>query len=338
MRLLLFTVLFVKAFSIPFAHKIALQSTSFAAPEEKVPFTGFYRMKKQSELFFKDLGAEFTRENSSFKGFYLSFQAVRSNSGKTFGKWHEILRQPKNSKLLELFEANLASSKINELFSFPQEVHFLKNAKNKTVLIFLDFSLPLAMQVRDILNFSLRGYNVLAVDFYHYSEGKNFISWEECKKVADSAYNSLSGEIILYGKSFGSAPAAYLAAKHTNSQLILDRPFTCMNEALGSFLLDNFINLHYSYPTNELITKVTKHPLIISSSGSNVFRSHAVKLMNTYIASQKNMSRDKILSKCFIASKGGHYSSLLNKGVSSWFSYGEAQRKLNQYLTSCEDK
>ncbi|MCH9621102.1 MAG: hypothetical protein S4CHLAM20_05180 [Chlamydiia bacterium] len=338
MRLLLLIITSVSLYSIPLTHKIALSSASFAKPEKQVPFTGFYRLKQQSDLFFSDLGAKFFSADSEIQGFYLSFQQVRSNSGKTFGKWHELLRKPRNTKLLELFEANLASSKLSELFSFPREVTFLKDAKNKTVLVFVDFSIPLSMQIREILNFSLRGYNVLAIDFYHYSEGKNFISWKHCKKIADSAYDSIQGEVLLYGKSFGSAPAAYLASKHPNTQLILDRPFTCMNEALGSFFLDNFINIHYSYPTNELIKKVQKHPLIISSSDSNIFKDHAHKLLNAYISSQKNNSSDKLRSKCFLSSRGGHYSSLLNKGVSSWFSYEKAQRKLNQYLTNCEDK
>jgi hypothetical protein len=192
------------------------------------------------------------------------------------------------------------------------------------------------MQIREILNFSLRGYNVLAIDFYHYSEGKHFIPWDKCKKIADMAFKYPKGNIILYGKSFGSAAASYLASKHDKIPLIIDRPFTSMKEVIGSFFLDNFINLHYSYPTEKLIHGITARPLIISSSENTIFKDHAEKILKAYISFQKNEPSDKIAEKCFISTKGGHYSSFLNKGMSSWFSYQEAQRKLNKYLTSCE--
>ena len=337
MRFLLLFILTANLHCIPLGHTLALKTTSFANPKEAIPFTGYYRLKKQSEFFFRDLGATFIEEKEEgFKGIYLSFDAVRSNSGKTFGKWREILKKPKSTKLLQLFEANLASANLGELFSFPREVHFLKNAKNKTVIVFLDYTIPVTMQIREILNFSLRGYNVLAIDFYHYNKGKNFIPWNDCISVANLAYKYPSGEILLYGKSFGSAPATYLASKHKTGALILDRPFTCMNEALGSYLLDRFIRLHYSYPTDKLIKKAQTRPLIISADNS-FFKDHAEKLLKAYINSQKNEDSATIRAKCFISTRGGHYSSLLNKGDSSWFSYEEAQRKLNKYLSSSFD-
>lgn len=336
LSLLLITIASLNA--TPLTHKLALKSVEFAAPERSVPFTGFYRLKKQSALFLKDLGAKYiNEEEAGFSGFYLPFSQVRQNSGKTFGKWREILKEPKNTKLLELFEANLASSNLSELFSFPKEVHFLKNAKRKTVILFVDYNIPLTMQIREILNFSLRGFNVLAVDFYEYNKGQTFVSWDMCKKIADNAYGYCSGEIVLYGKSFGSAAATYLARKHDPATLILDRPFTCMNEAVGSFLLDSFIKSHYSYPTKKLITSLSRDPMIISSTESGIFKDHADKLLKAYIGSQKNRDKDMIKAKCFISTWGGHYSSLLNKGRSSWFSYEEAQHKLNKYLNSLDN-
>ncbi len=337
MKLSLLLITVASLYATPLTHKIALKSIEFASPERSVPFTGFYRLKKQSALFLKDLGVKYiTEEENGFSGLYLTSSSVRQNSGKTFGKWREVLKDPKNTKLLELFEANLASSNLSELFSFPKEVHFLKDAKKKTVILFVDYNIPLTMQIREILNFSLRGFNVLAVDFYDYNNGETFVSWDKCQKIADSAYNYCSGEIIFYGKSFGSAAATYLAKKHDSCPLILDRPFTCMNEAIGSFLLDSFIKSHYSYPTKDLITSLRRDPLIISSSKSGMFKDHADKLLNAYMASQKSRDRDEIKAKCFISTYGGHYSSLLNKGESSWFSYEEAQRKLNNYIFSLE--
>ncbi len=338
MKLSLILITVTSLYATPLTHKIALKTIEFAPPERSVPFTGFYRLKKQSSLFFKDLGAKYiTEEESGFSGLYLASNSVRQNSGKTFGKWREILKDPRNTKLIELFEANLASSNLAGLFSFPKQVHFLKDAKKKTVILFVDYTIPLTMQVREILNFSLRGFNVLAVDFFDYNNGETFVSWDRCQKIADCAFKYCSGSIIVYGKSFGSAAATYLAKKHPSCPLILDRPFTCMNEAIGSFLLDSFIKSHYSYPTKDLICGLTKDPLIISSIKSGMFKDHADKLLNAYISAQKKREQDVQKEKCFISTWGGHYSSLLNKGESSWFSYEEAQRKVNNYIFSLEN-
>lgn len=333
MKKLLLLFYSVTLFATPLSHKVALKAVEFARPAKNIPFTGYYRLQKQSALFFNDLGAKRIHKDTGLSGYYLSFEDIKMKSGKTFGKWKEILKEPKNTKLLELFEANLATSNINELFSFPREVRYLNGAKNATVLIFLDYTIPLSMQVRDILNFSLRGYNVLAVDFYCYNEGNYPISWDECKSVADKAYNVLKGEIIVYGKSFGSAAATYLGVKHKLSHVILDRPFSSMDEVANSHLLSSFINTYYSYPTKDLIGRLTSPPLIISSSDSTTFSGHAEALLSTYLSYQKNAARDNLAQKCFISTRGGHYSSLLNKGASSWFSYEEAQRKLNNYLS-----
>jgi|GEM_PF-2915141 len=338
MRLTLFLIAITSLFSTPTSHKIALKAIAFASPERSIPFTGFFRIKKQSAQFLKDLGAiSIDEERFGFSGIFLSSSSVKKNSGKVFGKWREILKDPKNTKLLELFEANLASSSLPGLFSFPRDVHFLNETKNKTVILFVDYTLPLSMQIREILNFALRGYTILAVDFYPYSEGKNPISWDKCKKIAHRAYSYCSGNILLYGKSFGSAPASYLAKKHPSCPLILDRPFTSMNEVVNSIFLEGFIQSHYSYPTKKFIPSLQRDPLIIASTHNTPFKDHAERLLQLYITSQKNQDPDRIKSKCFISTQGGHYSSLMNKGVGSWFSYEQAQRKLNNYLLSLDN-
>jgi hypothetical protein len=321
----------------PLSHKLALNVVEFAKPKEALPFTGFYRIDKQCKLFFKDLGAEFIDQTAGFEGFYLSAQSVKFNSGKAFGKWRDLLRAPKNTKLIEIFEANLACSSLRELFSFPSQVRFTRAAKDKTVILFLDYSVPAAMQIREVLNFSLRGYNVLVVDFYRKEAGKYFPAWSACKEIADNAFHFTSGNVILYGKSFGSAAAAYLAAKHSRCPVILDRPFKSMSEVAESYLLEGFIDEHYAYPVAQLVERFTQHPLIISAESSGVFKGHAKEILERYITSHKTSTRDTLLLKCFISTRGGHYSSLLNKGESSWFSYEDAQRGLNRYLLSIEN-
>lgn len=338
MRFFVLLLTSIHLIGTPLSHKLALNVIEFAKPKQSIPFTGFYRIDKQCRLFFKDLGAEFVDASAGFDGFYLSANSVKFNSGKTFGKWREILRAPKNTKLIEIFEANLASSNLRELFSFPNEAHFLKNAKEKTVILFLDYAIPSAMQAREILNFSLRGYNVLVVDFYRKEEGKYFPTWSECQEIADRAYHFCSGDKMVYGKSFGSAAAAYLAAKHTSVPIILDRPFISMSSVAESYLLEGFISEHYSYPVIDLVQRIKQPLLIISAESNTTFKGHAKAILERYMASQKTTDHDTLLLKCFISTRGGHYSSLLNKGESSWFSYEDAQRGLNRYLLNVENK
>ena len=137
MRFLLLTLLIFRVYAIPFSHEFVLSKIEFAKPNRKVPFTGFYRLNKQTKEFFYDLGATFLDKNEhGFSGMYLSRTSVRKNSGKTFGKWKQILKNPKNTKLLELFEGNLSSNNLRELFSFPGEVIFRKMQKIKLCYYF----------------------------------------------------------------------------------------------------------------------------------------------------------------------------------------------------------
>lgn len=334
MRLLLFTVLFIRLYSVPFSHECILKKVDFASPKKEIPFTGYFRIVKQTKRFFHDLGAQYyTRERDGFNGMYISYDSVRNNSGKVFGKWKQILKEPKNNKLLDVFEGNLASNNLRELFCLPIEVTIQRSALNKTAIIFLDYTVPITMQMREILNFSLRGYNVLVVDYYECHKGKFFPSWEECKKIATNACYHIRKADVIYGKSFGAAPATYLASKIKNAKLILDRPFTEM-KAIAPRIISSLIKSHYSYPTCKLIKSITKHPLIISSVEDDIFKNHAIKLFEIYI-SAKGLKKSNLLKESnFIHTRGGHYNFLLNKGKNSWFSYNNAQLKLNKFLSS----
>ena len=333
MRILLLSLLFFRVYAISISQQLAVKNLVFAKPQKEIPFTGFFRLKKQTKEFFHDLGAKYLdKENYGFSGIYIDKNAIFANSGKVFGKWKQLLKEPKNTKLLHLLEANLSSTNLRELFSFPKEVTFQKNVKNKTVLIFLDFTIPLTMQVREILNFSLRGFSILAVDFHNLETNNLLPCWEKCKKIADLSFQLVSNDTIIYGKSFGSALATYLASKHRHTSLILDRPFLSMKEVAQSIFFDQVIQDSYCFPTNKLIEKLHSHPLIITSSENQIFKNHGEKLLDIYLHSHNLKNFPLLKEKYWIHTKGGHYNAFLNNGKNSWFSYNGPQRKLNQFL------
>jgi hypothetical protein len=90
---------------------------------------------------------------------------------------------------------------------------------------------------RYMIDFTQHGYEVLAVDYpgYGKSEGKateeNF--YRSAELVLDWAKDRFSPEqIIIYGRSLGSGPASWLAARHPARQLILETPFSNITQLL----------------------------------------------------------------------------------------------------------
>jgi len=118
-------------------------------------------------------------------------------------------------------------------------------------------------------NFTKHGYEVWMEDYPGFgkstgerTEKKLFEQAYQIRKIAASKYGADS--IIIYGKSFGTGIAAYVASESNNKRLILETPyysipslFSCYAPIYPTSKMSN-----YKIPTNEFLTDV-KCPISI---------------------------------------------------------------------------
>ena len=112
-------------------------------------------------------------------------------------------------------------------------------------------------------DFTQRGYDVLMIDYRGYGKSDGKVSEKNIYNDAEAAYewltkNSENQQIIIYGRSLGSAPASYLAARHQAKTLILETPFEnmdCVDDnklPLMSYLFQTKVK----FPNDEYLQKV----------------------------------------------------------------------------------
>lgn len=80
------------------------------------------------------------------------------------------------------------------------------------------------------VDFTNHGYEVLAVEYPGYGKSEGIASEEAVYRSAALAFEwaeqrFAAEKIIIYGRSLGSGPAAWLASRHLVQQLILETPF-----------------------------------------------------------------------------------------------------------------
>ena len=118
-------------------------------------------------------------------------------------------------------------------------------------------------------NFTKLGYEVWMADYPGY--GKSVGNWTEkilyqqsiqLYKMASSKYAKDS--IVIYGKSFGTGIAAYLAAEYDCKQLILETPYYSIPDLLGAYTLIYPIQRmsKYKIPTYQYLEDI-KVPITI---------------------------------------------------------------------------
>jgi uncharacterized protein len=88
--------------------------------------------------------------------------------------------------------------------------------------------------------FTSRGYNILMPDFRSFGKSTGILSEKAIYADAEMfmewlTKECISEEIIIYGRSMGSAPAAYLASKWPVSHLILETPYSSMSSLFYTY-------------------------------------------------------------------------------------------------------
>lgn len=112
--------------------------------------------------------------------------------------------------------------------------------------------------------FSGKGYESILVDYRTYGKSSGKLSEEALYKDAEKFYDYAlehydEHKIILYGRSFGTGLATWLASEHHPAKLILESPFYSAVD-LGShrfpFLPVDWLS-NFRFPSNEYIKDVS---------------------------------------------------------------------------------
>ncbi len=150
--------------------------------------------------------------------------------------------------------------KVNCLF-FPS-----KPASNGLVLYLHGNADNLQRWGRHAIDFLRHQYDFLILDYPGYGKSPGVPSEEKCYQSAELAYawaieRYASQNIIIYGRSLGTGVAAYLAARHSAQQLILETPFPSIPKLI-QFWVPPFLQVRHRFPVEQYIQQV-KYPVTI---------------------------------------------------------------------------
>ncbi len=113
-------------------------------------------------------------------------------------------------------------------------------------------------------NFTKHGYEVWMEDYPGFGKSigerneKNlYLQAEKIYGLAVAKVNP--GDIVIYGKSFGTGIAAHLASEKKCRRLILETPYSSIPDLFGCYapVYPTFLMANYKIPTNVYLQKIT---------------------------------------------------------------------------------
>ncbi|MCU7930139.1 MAG: alpha/beta hydrolase [Candidatus Thiodiazotropha sp. (ex Codakia rugifera)] len=143
-----------------------------------------------------------------------------------------------------------------------------------TLLFFHGNAGNISHRLESLKLFHELGLAVLIIDYRGYGRSEGTPSEQGIYRDAESAWRYLTvtrnipeSDIILFGRSFGGAVAAYLAAKHPSMGIVLESTFTSvpdMAAELYPWLPARWL-VRYHYNTRERLADVNSRVMIIHS-------------------------------------------------------------------------
>ena len=138
--------------------------------------------------------------------------------------------------------------------------------------------------------FTDNGYEVFMLDYPGYGKSRGTLNEEKIYQWSDIVYSIArksytASQLIIYGKSLGSGIAAQLAAKRDCRQLILETPYYDFPSVLSFYApIYPFQRLlHYQFPTNAFLQKVTAPVLLLHGTADGVVRyNNSIRLSNQF--------------------------------------------------------
>ena len=153
---------------------------------------------------------------------------------------------------------------INMIKFFPRD-----SVRRGVVIYFHGNKENIGCYAKFATNFTKHGYEVWMEDYPGFgkstgerTEKKLFEQALQIRKMAASKYSADS--IIIYGKSFGTGIAAYVASETNNKRLILETPYYSIPSLFSCYapIYPTGKMSTYKIPTNEFLTDV-KYPITI---------------------------------------------------------------------------
>ncbi|MFC7357292.1 alpha/beta hydrolase [Jejudonia soesokkakensis] len=163
-------------------------------------------------------------------------------------------------------------------------------------------------------------YDVIVMDYRTFGKSTGTLSeallYEDSQLFYDYAKKHFSEDnIIVYGRSLGTALATFVASKNTPKQLLLETPFNNLTSVAQKRFFNlplNFL-MRYKFPSDELIKKVKCPITIIHGTSDSVVPYELGKKLSEEIPKEQ---------LTFITITGGEHKNLIE-----FSAYGKAIQK-----------
>ncbi|MGY3794486.1 alpha/beta hydrolase [Aquimarina sp. 433] len=140
-------------------------------------------------------------------------------------------------------------------------------------------------------------YDVVIMDYRGYGKNHGTITEQLLYSDAQLFYNYAKNQysedkIIIYGRSLGTGIATKIAAQNQPGNLVLETPFSSMEDATSYWVPIFPVNalLKFKFPSDQFIKSVTCNITIYHGTKDRVVPfSSGEKLFKSIISSQKNM-------------------------------------------------
>ncbi|MEM7297839.1 MAG: alpha/beta fold hydrolase [Bacteroidota bacterium] len=153
-----------------------------------------------------------------------------------------------------------------------------------------------------------KGFEVLIIDYRGYGKSTGKRSRNKLLSDADAIYSfaqQLTSEdnIILFGRSLGSAFASYLAGKNSPSKVILETPFYSLEDVANGMLP--------IYPTSLLLRYQFKNHEFLKNAKAPVYIFHGTEDEVVPYSSGEGLYQSLVtVPSILITVEGGHHNDL----------------------------
>lgn len=164
----------------------------------------------------------------------------------------------------------------------------IKNNSNKGVVLYFHGNTGNISHLGHVANrLSTKGYDVILIDYRTFGKSSGVMSENAIYQDAQMAYDYAlkiysEDKIVLYGRSFGTGVASYLASENKPCKLVLESPFYSALEVGKQrfpFLPIEWMS-NFRFPSNEFVQKLdcpvyifhgTEDRVIPFASGEKLF-------------------------------------------------------------------